>query len=261
MKNKIETWVLLGLIVLLTTYIIFRQDKNINYTIPDIPTINSDDLTKIGYKDFELTKKDGEWFLPSGYKVSETSMNRINSALSGLKIIDMISQSKDYERFNLDQENILTIYTEDGELLKLNIGSTSATGNYTYIKFPDTDEVYSVRGDLNDYFTADPDDLRSKVVLNVEDGTDIQITKDGETRTLNETEFKDITAYINELQADSFKDVQRDEILLTLTINTKNSPKVLNIYQPQEGIYPATSTDVDFPFTLPEYIVNKLKEL
>lgn len=260
MKNKLEFTILIVLIIIFSSYIIFRQDKNINYTIPIIQTIKGDELTKIDYQGFELTKSFGEWILPSGYKLSEDSKNRIITALTDLKIIDMISQAKDYDRFGLATENVLTLYNKEGELLKLEIGATSSTGNYTYIKFPDQDSVYSVRGDINQYFTTNEDDLRSKVVLNTEGVTSMDITKDGDTKTLSEAEFKEMQVYLNTLSAESFKDLSRDNLLLSMSFKGDKA-KTLNIYEKQGDSYPATSSDVDFPFTLPEYVVNKLKEL
>lgn len=260
MKNKVEIIVLFIVILILTLYIVLREDKNINYTIPSMEKVISNELTKIDYQGFQISKSDGKWYLPSGYEASENSMNKIITSLVDLEIIDIISQSKDYERFGLDKENFLTLYNKEEEILKLNIGATSSTGNYTYIKFPSKDNVYSVRGDINNYLTMNEDELRSKVVLNITDITEITITKDGETKTLTESEFKEMEVYLHNLQADSFNDLKRENLLLSVNIKGNNS-KTLDIYEPQNGIYPATSTDVDFPFTLPEYVVNKLIEL
>lgn len=260
MKNRVEIVVLSVIILLLATYIIFRKDQKINYTLPKMTTIESDEITKIDYKGFEFVKEGDEWFLPSGYKASESVMSRITSEISNIALIDMISLSKDYKRFELESDNLLKVYKNEKEILNLNIGSTSSTGNYTYVKFTNRDEIYSIRGDIKDILTENEDNLRSKVVLSFHDVDNIIITNGDNEKTLSDEASEELQLYINNLKASTFKELPRGEILLSIAITGADSHTLI-IYEAVDGEYPSTSSDVDFPFTLPEYIVNKLLEI
>lgn len=259
MKNKIEIYILSGLIVLLSLYIILRQDKNINYEIPKLTKFSIQDITKINYDGFELSKSDA-WYLPSGYRASENEIDKILEDIVNIKIIDMISQAGDYKRFGLDDSKELIVSKNDKTLLKLLIGSASSTGNYTYIKLPESKEIYSLRGDISRTLSKSEDDLRDKTVLTLGNISEIVVTRTDQVITKTGDETTEISTSFNNLKASNFKELSRDNILISVAFIGSTS-KSLIIYEAVDGEYPATSSDVDFSFTLPEWVVNKLINL
>ncbi len=257
MKNKLELYILVGLIAVLSIYIFVRQDRNINYDIPKLKSMMEEDYTMISYNGFDFTKQGDQWYIPSGFKVQESIMNRIKSEISGIKIIDMISESKDYNRFGLEDSKLLKVYKNEKLLLELNVGATSSTGNYTYIKIQDRDEVYSIRGDIDNNLNKSEDELRNRQVLSFNTLNELTITKGEEVIKKTESEASDILPMLKNLQASTFKDLSREKVLLTISISG-DEEKSLIIYDKIESEYPATSSDVNFPFTLPSWLVEQL---
>lgn len=259
MKNKVELYVLLGIILLLSTYIVLRKDRKINYEVPKITSFEQSDISKISFNDLDLTFDNGKWILPSGFFVDSSKIDQITADLSELKVIDMISKSKEYTRFKLDSPDILKVYNGEKLLLQLLVGSTSSTGNYTYIKFPNKDEVYSVRGDLKRNLASGEDELRSKQVLSLDNPTRYTITTPDTTIKKEGEEANDILGYLKNVEAKDFKNLSRTDPLLTIAIEDNDLTKTLIIYNKVDNEYPATSSEVNFPFTIPSWIVTKLQ--
>lgn len=257
MKNRLEIYILLGVITVLSIYIILREDQNLNYTTPKFSILDRNEITKITFDNIEITNTNKVWYLSSGYQVSESSIKRITAELASLKVIDKISDTEDYKRFGLDNVIILQVFKNDKMEINIQIGSTSSTGNYTYVKFPDEKGIFSIRGDIKALFGNGEDDLRSKRILTASNIEEVSINKSDAKISKSGEDLKDLQ-FLSSLEADSFKELPRDETLLTLSINGEGYNKSLIIYKEVEGKYPATSSDVDFPFTLPEYIVNKI---
>lgn len=262
MKNKIEISILSGLIVLLSLYIVFRDNKSINYEIPKLEKFVKEDITKITYEDFTITKKGDLWFLPSGYEAQTSKIDRMINEAASLKLIDMISDNKDYQRFGLDKSKTLKVFKNDQLLLELLTGNSSNTGNYTYIKLPNRDEVYSVRGSIESNFNKTEEDLRDKLVLslNAEEVTEVKITKGSEVIAKSGEDLKPILDSIQSLNANNFNDLKRENELLTVEVVGKTT-KTLTVFKKVGEEYPALSSDVDFPFTLPSWIVDKINEI
>lgn len=260
MKNRVELYILSGIILLLSMYIIFREDRNINYTIPTLNTMAIEDITNITFDSIKLSQKNGEWYLSSGYPAAKASIKRVTTELVNLRIIDKISDSDNDRRFGLDAPKNLKVYNGEKVLIDLYIGSTSPTGNYTYIKLPNKTGVFSIRGDISNLFGKTEEDLRSKEILSLENPLEVTITKGEDVITKSEGDLSELD-FLKNLKADSFKELARDEVLLTLSIKSDKESKSLIVYQNVDGQYPATSSQVDYPFTLPEYIVKKIEAI
>jgi len=262
MKNKIEIGVVSFLIVALLAYIIFRNDSNINYSLPKMEKISKDFVSKITYNDFEITKSNGEWFLPSGYKAQEVSMDRLLAETENLKVIDMISESKNYSRFGLEEPDTLKIYKNDQVLLELKVGNTSSTGNYTYVLIPGQTPVYSIRGNIKNTFNKTENDLRDKTVFTItkEKVTEIVITKGDKIINLTPEQIEEISPTIASIAASNFNNLSKDGVLITMEVKGATN-KTFTIYNKVGEEYPGESSDVDFSFTVPSWIVSKLEAL
>lgn len=259
MKSKIEIYILSALIVILSLYIVLRDNKSINYEIPTLERFSESEITKIEYNSLTITNSDGKWFLPSGYEAQESKVDRIRKDAANLKLIDMISDSKDYSRFNLDSPDTLKIFKNDQILLELMVGDSSSTGNYTYVKVPGRDEVYSVRGDIKGTYNKEEGELRNKRVLtiNSEKVTEIKITKNSETLTVSGDQVTEVLNRIKNLEALNFNNLDRENELINIEI-VGDEIKTLTIFENVGEEYPALSSDVSFPFTLPGWLVDSL---
>ncbi len=260
MKNRVEYGILIGLIVVLTAYIFLRKDQEINYTLPKMTKFVKDDLTKVTYGDFNITKSDGIWYLPSGFELSDSMGSRILNELSNIKLIDKISETDNYKKFGIEDSNKLNLYKNDRTLVELYIGKTSSTGNYTYVRFPGVKGVFSIRGNFSELLDKSEDELRSKLVLSLDNVTEITINQDGNDVIKTGEEVEEIVSYLDNLQATGFEELERGNILLSVAIKGQED-KTLIIYEGVDGKYPATSSQVEFHFTLSEWVVNKLKEV
>lgn len=258
--NKKELYILLAIIVVLLSYIIFRPNESLNYKIPKINKIEETTMEKISYMEMTLSKSGDEWLLPSGYNVSSTVIKRILSSLKEIKVIDMISSSKDFERYGLSELHPLTVMGNDIELLKIYIGNTSSTGNYTYIKLENRDEVYSVRGDLTTLIPQTEEELRDKTVFSYDHATDMIINIGEEEFILTGEELENNKLYISNLQASTFNELPRENVIITVSVKAEQDHTLI-IYEKVENEYPATSSDVPYPFTLPTYVVERVLEL
>lgn len=259
MKNKIDIYILSGVIILLSLYIVLQDNKNINYDIPKLENFTKEDITKITFKDLTISKKDNTWFLSSGYEVDSYKIDRMLSDAQSLKIIDMISDNEDYRRFGLDNPSTLKVYKNEMLLLELDAGKTSSTGNYTYIKLPEHNEVYSVRGSIKDVFDKHEGELRSKRVLTINEDkiSQIKITRGADTVIKNRDEAKELLASLKTLDAYSFKELDISKVIATVDIVGEES-KTLMIFEKVDDLYPATSTDVSFQFTLQSWMVDPI---
>jgi hypothetical protein len=262
MKSKIELGIVAFLIVGLLAYIIFRNDNNINYNLPKMEKISRDSVSKITYNDFEITKSNGEWFLPSGYKAQKVSIDRLLAETENLRVIDMISESKNYSRFGLEEADTLKIYKNDQVLLDIKVGNTSKTGNYTYVLILGQSQVYSIRGNIKNTFNKTENDLRDKTVFTVtkDQITEIVITRGDKVINLTPEQIEEISPTIANITASNFNNLNSGEVLLTMEVKGETN-KTFTIYNKVGEEYPGGSTDVDFPFTVPSWIVSKLEAI
>lgn len=115
-----------------------------------------------------LKKEDAKWSLvePVKYAAVESAVERMVDALAELKVIDIISESKaNHEKFKVDEKNgvIVKALSGDRELASLIVGN--ARSNVTFVRLPNSDNVFRVQGYLRSTFDKSPDSLRDKTIL------------------------------------------------------------------------------------------------
>lgn len=255
--SKKELYILSAIIMVLLTYIVFRPNKSINYKIPKLATVEETSITEIRYKAMSIIKSGDQWILPSSYSASETVMERVLKNLSTLKVIDMISSRKDYKPYGLDELHPLIVKSRSGRELKIYIGNRSSTGGYTYVKLEERPEVYSIRGDLTTLIPQTEEELRNRTVFSYSRAEEMTITIGEKSYTLTGEELENNQFYISNLQAASFNDLTREDVIATISVKAEDDHTLI-IYEKVGDEYPATSSDVSFPFTLPTYIVDRI---
>ncbi len=203
MKIKKEYIVLLSLIVVLSAYLILRSQNETHYQLPTLPVIKKGDFTKIEIKTpkekIVLEKKNNAWrLLPHEYPVEKNLINKIVDTLHQLTLTALVSESKDYRRYNLDKDKRIEVKAwSNGELVRhFLIGKTASSYRHTFVKLADDDRVYHARGNFRSAFDQTTQSLRDKSVLSfgVSEIKAITITENGHTFTLKRQKPEQATA-------------------------------------------------------------------
>jgi len=196
MKVKKEYAILAVVIVALGLYLFFRNTDRTTYTLPELPAVKTQDLTKIeigkGNRTVVLTRKDDGWLVaPGDYPADSTLVDRMLDALADLKVTALISETQNYTRYELDenQQIRVTAYQDDKAVRSFRIGKAADTLRHTHITLSDDPNVYHAQGNFRQDFDQSVDSLRDKTVLafKKEDVTEYSITAEGKTVTITKT--------------------------------------------------------------------------
>jgi hypothetical protein len=196
MKVKKEYAILAVVIVALGLYLFFRNTDRTTYTLPELPAVKTQDLTKIeigkGNRTVVLTRKDDGWLVaPGDYPADGNLVDRMLDALADLKVTALVSETRNYSRYELDenQQIRVTAYQDDKAVRSFRIGKAAETMRHTHITLSDDPNVYHAQGNFRQDFDHTVDDLRDKTVLvfKKEDVREYSITTEGKTVTITKT--------------------------------------------------------------------------
>ncbi len=175
MKFKIKReYIILGVIlILLVGYLIFKNSNKTNYKLPSINKIKKDDVIKVALlksnKTVVIQKENDKWYIiPEKYPVNGTKIDDMLKILTDLTITDLVSESKNYALYELDDEKKVNVkaYSKDDKIIReFEIGKTASTYNHTFIKLVDNPNVYYAKEDFKSKFDVKADDLRDKTVM------------------------------------------------------------------------------------------------
>lgn len=172
MRVKTEYLVLTAIIVAATAYLIYHKGNRQHYTLPKLPAVSADEITRIDitHKNhtISLAREGDLWRItPGGYPADSASVNGMLSAISDLSLTAMVSESKAYARYDLSEDKRIqvTAYAGDRLVRSMDVGKAAPTFQHTFVKLPDDDRVYHGAGDFRRKFDRSVDDLRDKVVM------------------------------------------------------------------------------------------------
>ena len=186
MKLKKEYIILLLIIVVLVIYIALRKDSRIQYEIPEVAELAPEKISGIVIKgitsEILLAKENDKWLIGDDKYVADAyKVEKMIDFLKKPLLITVVSDSKDYIRYGLDEKNMITVKALSGENQQrlIEIGYQADVRNHTFIKLENDTRVFQAREDLRDIFSADIDDIRDKTVLsfNVEEVENIHLTR------------------------------------------------------------------------------------
>ncbi len=193
MKVKKEYILLALLIVSSIGYLVFKKTDRVHYTLPELGTLKADDISSIetsraGQKTV-LVKKDKAWYIsPSNWRADQTKVSEMLEKIAGLTVTELVSESKAYERYQLDNANKTVLKAFSGKELKreLDFGKAAPTNSHTYVRLPGDGRVYLAGGDLPRLFQTPVAELRDMQVLNFapEEITTIEILDSGKSMVL-----------------------------------------------------------------------------
>jgi hypothetical protein len=281
-----ELIILPAVIIILILFIIFsNRDKM--YSLPVLPQIDTDKITsitiQIAENTMELKKLTNQWFI-MGYEADETKVNDILNTVSSLKLSELITESKYYERYELDDEHKkhVTVYEGENILLTIDIGKTASNYNHTFVKLENNDNIYTVPANLNQYIDIDISGLRDKLVLSFDASLiqEIQIIQGDDTVTLTKVEVfmneeetdsetpqflwknqegepresekvNELLTTLSNLKCDDFTEEPFDltNALVSFTLKGDEEYKLI-IFEKQEENYPAQSSESEYTFIL-----------
>ena len=184
MTVKKEYVILSVVIIALGLYLFFRNTDRTTYTLPELPTVDAQTLTKIetkrGDQTVVLTRQDEDWFVsPGNYPADIGLVKRMLDVLGQLRVTALVSETQNYSRYELDkgQQIRATAYQDDKALLTFNIGKAAATMRHTHITLADDPNVYHAQGNFRHDFDQSVESLRDKSILafNSDDITEFSI--------------------------------------------------------------------------------------
>lgn len=175
MKIKMEYVVLAALIVALSSYLVLRKTDRSLYELPIMDSVNAADISKIDIsragKFLKLIKKGDNWVIgEKGYPADSDKVKGLVDGLAEFSVTALISESKNYPRYDLDADNRIGVKSWIGDRLcrDVYLGKTASSYRHTFVMVADDPRVYQTGGDLRSRFDLQLDDLRDKVVLTIQ---------------------------------------------------------------------------------------------
>ena len=196
MKVKKEYIILAIVIAALSVYLAMRTSDRTQYELPDIPPVVGKDISKLQITrdkvSIVLNKKDDKWYIaPEEYPADGGKVKNMLNAIENLAVTALVSESKNYLRYDLTAEKGINVKAWQGENLKrdVDLGKTASSFRHTFVKMAGDERVYHARGNFRNNFDVHVDDLRDKRVLalNPADIQQMQVTGDRQSLTLNKT--------------------------------------------------------------------------
>jgi hypothetical protein len=299
MKKK-EYIILLLVIAILSAYLLLKKRGSVHYSLPVLAKVNKDSIVKLAIKrggtETTFKMKNNDWLiLPEGSKAEKTSVNQMLKAIEELTLTSLVSESKNYAVYDLDEKNgveVKAFDAGDNILRKMVVGKTAASFGHTLVTVGDDHKVYHAKGNIKNLFDKSASILRDKSVMSfsediseitINDGTkDILITKasaeaikEAETEKKNpevkwqtkdgkpvkKTDIDDIINTLKNLRCDNYiegkKKVELKEPIYTVSLKGKKL-YTIKFFKKEGSLHQATSSENGFPFLLAEWKVNKV---
>jgi len=198
MKLKKEYIILLLIIVALSVYLVTRSQNQTQYELPKPAQVDSQKINRLvitkGNRHIDLNKKDDQWYIgPKDYLADSIKVRNMVKAAADLTFTDLISESGNYERYDLTDDQKINVQAFVGSEMvrKFDIGKTAPTNQHTFARLADDPKVYDARGLLNTTFNHTADDMRDLTVVSFEksDISALEVQKGAQTLTLAKKEI------------------------------------------------------------------------
>lgn len=187
MKIKKEYIILILIIIGLCVYLFTRSTDRTHYQLPALTELEPGKITKIEIStdagSMVLKKRDNQWYLePSGYLADADKVNSMLSVFENLSLAALVSESKDYQRYDLDPAKRISAKAWQGDALvrDLDIGKAAPSFRHTFVKLGNDSRVFHANENFRAKFEQTRDSLRDHGVLAFKAGDiqEVQITKD-----------------------------------------------------------------------------------
>jgi hypothetical protein len=197
MKVKKEYIILAVVIIALTVYLVMRSSDRTQYRLPDVPQAAAKDISRLqitrGQTTIVINKKDDKWYIaPDEFPADANKVKNMLNAVEKLTLTALVSESKNYNLYDLNEDKKLNVKAWQGEYLKrdVDLGKTASSFRHTFVRPAGDERVFHARGNFKNNFDFSVDDLRDKLVLalNPADIKLIQVIKDQQTLTISKSQ-------------------------------------------------------------------------
>jgi len=197
MKIKKEYIILALVIIALSAYLVMRSSDRTQYQLPDIPQVAAKNISRLqitkGQTGIVINKKDDKWYIaPDEFPADANKVKNMLNAIEKLTLTALVSESKNYNLYDLDEEKKINVKAWQGENLRrdVDLGKTASSFRHTFVRPVGDERVFHARGNFKNNFDFSVDDLRDKLVLvlNPADIQQFQVVKDARSLTLNKTQ-------------------------------------------------------------------------
>jgi len=177
-----------------------HRSNRTHYKLPDISKVSGKEISKleIGKPDkaVVLNKKDNTWHIePKGYLADSDKVKNMLDLIEKLTVTALVSESKNYVRYDLTHDKKITVKAWQGKTLKreFDIGKAATTYQHTFVRLGTDPNVYHAIGDFRRKFDQTVDELRDKAVLSFTEKNirEITLTKDKKTMILSQKQVSE----------------------------------------------------------------------
>jgi hypothetical protein len=175
MKIRKEYIILVAVIIALSLYLLLRKQDRTHYKVPKVPPLAQADISKIEISKkgvaITLIKKDNIWRIaPQGYTADAGKVKSMLDAIEKLNLTALVSESKNYTRYDLGGEKRLMVKAWTGNTLKRDfaVGKVAASYRHTFVRVGEDHRVYHANGNFRGVFDLNLDNLRDRMVLKFE---------------------------------------------------------------------------------------------
>jgi hypothetical protein len=180
MKIRREYIILVAVILALSLYLFLRKQDRTHYKLPEVPAMVQSDISKMEIcrkgNGITLIKKDTIWLIaPQGYPADAGKVKGMLDAIEKLALTALVSESKNFTRYDLGGDQNLMIKAWAGDILKreFTIGKAAPSHRHTFVQVSGDYRVYHASGNFRGVFDQTADNIRDKMVLRFEK-TEIQ---------------------------------------------------------------------------------------
>lgn len=191
MKIKKEYIILVLIIIVLSVYLYKRSADRTLYELPQLAQVNGKDLTKLeitrGKTVLVLNKKDDQWYIaPAEYPTDADKVKGMLDAIKNFNLTALVSESKNYNRYELDEGQKINVRAFQGDSLKLDIdvGKSASSFRHTFVRPSGDERVFHAEGNLKNTFDVTVDSMRNKTVLSLKSAEIQQLNINKEQQSL-----------------------------------------------------------------------------
>jgi hypothetical protein len=197
MKIKKEYIILVLIIAALCVYLVMRRSDRTLYQLPDVPQVSQKEITRVqitkGKTAIVINKQGSDWYIaPAEYPADAAKVKAMLDNVEKLTLTALVSESGDYNRYELSADQKINVKAWKGDELKrdIDVGKTAPSFRHTFVRTAGDDRVFHAQGNFRNAFDLTVDDLRDKTVLEIkpEDIQQIQITKENQSLTFTRTQ-------------------------------------------------------------------------
>ena len=119
MKRRNEFIILFAIIIILALYLLLHKKNRTHYQLPLVPEIANHRITQIEIDAATgavvLNRKDNTWYIgPEAYPAAPEKVNAMLDVVEKLTITALVSESKNYIRYDLNDDKKITVKAWDG---------------------------------------------------------------------------------------------------------------------------------------------------